>query len=55
MPLFSSTAKKIPLEQLIASGRGPAGARGTANRQGAAPGGVDLNEAEATKKDACAC
>lgn len=52
------TAKKIPLDHILASARGPAGARGAAGRAGAAQAAsasVSLNEGEAGKKDACAC
>lgn len=53
-------AKKIPLDALMAQSRGPGGAaRGAAGARGgqagAAAGGVNLNENEAGKRDACAC
>ncbi|SGY30862.1 BQ5605_C002g01188 [Microbotryum silenes-dioicae] len=61
-PIFflrPSTAKKIPLEHLLASARGPGGAgpRGNGARAGAAGGpSVNLNEtAEAQNKEPCAC
>ncbi|SCV68770.1 BQ2448_891 [Microbotryum intermedium] len=57
--VFTEIAKKIPLEHLLASARGPggAGARGNGARAGAAGGpSVNLNEtAEAQNKEACAC
>jgi len=54
--LFMFTAKKIPLDALIAQSRGPGGAArpGARGQQGAASN-VDLTEGEAGKKDACAC
>ncbi|POY71292.1 putative Small monomeric GTPase [Rhodotorula taiwanensis] len=58
--VFTEIAKKIPLDALMAQSRGPGGAaRGAAGARGgpggAAAGGVNLNENDATKKDACAC
>ncbi|GAA5992045.1 hypothetical protein JCM10908_000714 [Rhodotorula pacifica] len=58
--VFTEIAKKIPLDALMAQSRGPGGAaRGAAGARGAqggaASGGVNLNENDATKKDACAC
>lgn len=55
--LYVSTAKKIPIDQILASSRGNAG------RPGAAPGraggvqesGVNLEENNNKGKDACAC
>lgn len=51
------TAKKIPLDALIAQSRGPGGAaRPGARGQPGAAGNVNLTEGgEAGKKDACAC
>lgn len=58
--VFTEIAKKIPLDALMAQSRGPGGAaRGAAGARGgqagAAAGGVNLNENEAGKRDACAC
>ncbi|KAK4057597.1 Vacuolar protein sorting-associated protein 21 [Microbotryomycetes sp. JL221] len=60
--VFTEIAKKIPLDHILASTRGPGGAagRGGPNRAGAPQGGnqsssVNLNEGEQAKKDACAC
>lgn len=50
------TAKKIPLDALIAQSRGSGGAArpGARGQQGAASN-VNLTEGEAGKKEACAC
>lgn len=59
--VFTEIAKKIPLDALMAQSRGPggAGARSAAGARGAqggaAAGGVNLTENDASKKDACAC
>ncbi|GAA5872319.1 hypothetical protein JCM3774_003344 [Rhodotorula dairenensis] len=60
--VFTEIAKKIPLDALMAQSRGPggsargaAGARGGAQGGAGAAGGVNLNENDASKKDACAC
>ncbi|ORY56182.1 ras family-domain-containing protein [Leucosporidium creatinivorum] len=56
--VFTEIAKKIPLDHILASTRGPGGAAGRgAGRGGPAAGGasVNLNEEESAKKDACAC
>ncbi|KAI5480072.1 hypothetical protein MNV49_002037 [Pseudohyphozyma bogoriensis] len=54
--VFTEIAKKIPIDHILASTRGPAGAGGRAGagaaRGGAAGGSVNLNEDEASQKQA---
>lgn len=57
--VFTEIAKKIPIDHILASTRGPGGAGRGAGARGAGAnatgGGVNLNETDAGKKDACAC
>ncbi|KAK4055228.1 Vacuolar protein sorting-associated protein 21 [Microbotryomycetes sp. JL201] len=58
--VFTEIAKKIPLDHILASTRGPGGAAGRgAGRPGAQgatqSASVNLDENEQAKKDACAC
>ena len=49
-------AKKIPIDQILASTRGGAGRPGAAaGRPGAQEGGVNLEENNTKGKDACSC
>lgn len=48
------TAKKIPIEHILASNRG-AGRNGAAGRAGANQQGVNLEENAPMGKDACKC
>ncbi|KZT74732.1 ras-domain-containing protein [Daedalea quercina L-15889] len=54
--LFTEIAKKIPIDQILASTRGGAGRPGAAGaRAGAQEGGVNLEENAAKGKDSCNC
>ncbi|KAJ8494887.1 hypothetical protein ONZ51_g2010 [Trametes cubensis] len=54
--IFTEIAKKIPIDQILASTRGGAGRPGAAaGRPGAQEGGVNLEESNAKGKDACNC
>ncbi|KAI0651740.1 ras family-domain-containing protein [Trametes meyenii] len=54
--IFTEIAKKIPIDQILASSRGGAGRPGAASgRAGAQEGGVNLEENNAKGKDACNC
>ncbi|KAH9857889.1 GTP-binding protein ypt5 [Lenzites betulinus] len=54
--IFTEIAKKIPIDQILASTRGGAGRPGAASgRAGAQEGGVNLEENNAKGKDACNC
>ncbi|KAI0670016.1 GTP-binding protein ypt5 [Trametes maxima] len=54
--IFTEIAKKIPIDQILASSRGGAGRPGAASgRAGAQEGGVNLDENNAKGKDACNC
>ncbi|KAI0662685.1 ras-domain-containing protein [Cubamyces menziesii] len=54
--IFTEIAKKIPIDQILASTRGGAGRPGAAaGRPGAQEGGVNLEENNAKGKDACNC
>ncbi|KAI0374284.1 GTP-binding protein ypt5 [Pilatotrama ljubarskyi] len=54
--IFTEIAKKIPIDQILASSRGGAGRPGAAaGRAGAQEGGVNLDENNAKSKDACNC
>ncbi|KAI0361752.1 GTP-binding protein ypt5 [Trametes cingulata] len=54
--IFTEIAKKIPIDQILASSRGGAGRPGAASgRTGAQEGGVNLEENNAKSKDACNC
>jgi len=54
--LFTEIAKKIPIDQILASSRGGAGRPGAAGgRAGAQEGGVNLDENAAKGKDSCSC
>lgn len=49
------SAKKIPIDQILASTRGGAGRPGAASGRAAQEGGVNLEENSAKGKDACNC
>ncbi|KAI9057089.1 ras-domain-containing protein [Trametes sanguinea] len=54
--IFTEIAKKIPIDQILASSRAGAGRPGAASgRQGAQEGGVNLEENNTKSKDACNC
>lgn len=56
--IFTEIAKKIPIEQILASSRGGAGRAGAAAGRGGASGqegGVNLQENANKSKDACNC
>ncbi|KAI0825204.1 GTP-binding protein ypt5 [Trametes gibbosa] len=54
--IFTEIAKKIPIDQILASTRGGAGRPGAASgRAGTQEGGVNLEENNAKGKDACNC
>ncbi|KAH9898543.1 ras-domain-containing protein [Cubamyces lactineus] len=54
--IFTEIAKKIPIDQILASTRGGAGRPGAAaGRPGAQEGGVNLEENNTKGKDACNC
>ncbi|KAI0961438.1 hypothetical protein AcV7_000538 [Taiwanofungus camphoratus] len=55
--IFTEIAKKIPIEQILASTRGGAGRPGTTGGRagGAQEGGVNLQENAAQGKDSCNC
>ena len=49
------TAKKIPMEHILASARGGAGRPGANSGSSGQPGGVNLEQNAAKGKDACNC
>lgn len=54
--IFTEIAKKIPIEQILASSRGGAGRPGAAGaRPGTQEGGVNLEQNNTQHKDNCAC
>ncbi|EIW64783.1 GTP-binding protein ypt5 [Trametes versicolor FP-101664 SS1] len=53
--IFTEIAKKIPIDQILASTRGGAGRPGAASGRAAQEGGVNLEENSAKGKDACNC
>ncbi|KAI0778070.1 ras-domain-containing protein [Trametes elegans] len=54
--IFTEIAKKIPIDQILASTRGGAGRPGAAaGRAGAQEGGVNLEENNAKGKESCSC
>ncbi|KAI8995521.1 ras-domain-containing protein [Trametes punicea] len=54
--IFTEIAKKIPIDQILASTRGGAGRPGAAaGRQGAQEGGVNLEEDHRKGRDGCNC
>ncbi|KAH9946787.1 GTP-binding protein ypt5 [Amylocystis lapponica] len=54
--IFTEIAKKIPIEQILASTRGGSGRPGAAGRAGGAQeGGVNLDENAGKGKDSCNC
>ncbi|OSC96661.1 ras-domain-containing protein [Trametes coccinea BRFM310] len=56
LEIFTEIAKKIPIDQILASSRAGAGRPGaTSGHQGAQEGGVNLEENNTKSKDACNC
>jgi len=53
--LFTEIAKKIPIEHIIASGKGDTRASRNADGQNSRGQGVDLSEGASKSKDACSC
>ncbi|KZT06857.1 GTP-binding protein ypt5 [Laetiporus sulphureus 93-53] len=54
--IFTEIAKKIPIDQILASSRGGTGRPGATGRPGTAQeGGVNLEQNAAQNKDACNC
>ncbi|KAH9835667.1 GTP-binding protein ypt5 [Rhodofomes roseus] len=53
--LFTEIAKKIPIDQILASSRGGAGRPGAAGARAGAQEGVNLEENAAKSKDSCNC
>lgn len=56
LDVLAYPAKKIPIEHILASSRGASGRPGAGgSRAGTQEGGVNLDDNQAKKQDACNC